>query len=141
MRAINVKRSVCASALLLLGSAAYAAPCTNASLSGAYGFQEQGMHDEAAGFVEFRSIGIMKFDGRGGGIENFTLWFSDRSINPVSVPVVYVVRPDCSFTLTYVGLGETFEGVIVANGLKLLYMETSGDLVRSGQAEKVKSDQ
>jgi hypothetical protein len=127
-----------ASAFLFCVASAAQAACTNASLIGSYGIQEQGMHDEAAGFVEFRSIGTLRFDGHGNGLKNETLWFSDRSINPVTDTVIYSVQPDCSFTFSYVESGETFQGVIVNGGLKVLYMETSGDIIRSGQAERIR---
>jgi hypothetical protein len=55
MRTFTLKKFLYSSALLLLiGSAANAAPCTNASLNGAYGFQEQGEISEF--FSEFRSV-------------------------------------------------------------------------------------
>ena len=128
--------------LLSIGMSTYAAPCTNASLIGSYGIQEQGMHTDSAGvFSEFRSIGTISFNGQGAGTKNETLWFRDFSINPVQSTVTYVVRSDCRFTFTYDINGESFEGVIVANGTRLLYMETGGDPVRNGQAEKIKTEQ
>ena len=128
--------------LLSIGMSTYAAPCTNASLIGSYGIQEQGMHTDSAGvFSEFRSIGTVSFNGQGAGTKNETLWFRDFSINPVQSTLTYVVRSDCIFTFAYDINGESFEGVIVANGTRLLYMETGGDPVRNGQAEKIKTQQ
>jgi len=34
--------------------------------------------------------------------------------------------------------GETYAGVIVDNGRQILYIETTGDPTRSGQAVKIK---
>jgi hypothetical protein len=139
MRIINVKRSVCASALLLLGSAAYAAPCTNASLSGAYGFQEQGQFP-GGGFTQFRSVGVATFNGHGNGSRTSTIWYSDFSVSDGATnPIVYTVKPDCTFTYTYLDNLETFSGVIVDGGQKLLWLETTGDPMRSGQAERIRS--
>jgi hypothetical protein len=89
MRTINVKRCVCASALLLLiGSAASAGPCTNASLIGVYGFQEQGQFP-GGGFSQFRSVGVATFDGHGNGSRTSTIWYSDFSVAGVAP-----IKPD-----------------------------------------------
>jgi hypothetical protein len=129
--------AMCATALLAF-SAAESQPCTNATLNGAYAFQETGKHTEATGFNEFRSVGIMVFDGRGNAKFSTTLWFSDLSINPQSdEPVSYSVLHDCSFTFTYLNYAETFTGVIALNGQRLLWLETSGDPMRTGQADKM----
>ena len=140
MHTFNFTKILYSSALLLLiGSAANAAPCTNASLNGAYGFQDLGRHTEGTAFAEFRSIGVMTFDGRGNATRLETLWFSDLSINSVpAYQVTYTVQPDCTVSFVYVGDGDTFTGVIVESCLKLLYLETSGDPVRNGQAERMK---
>jgi hypothetical protein len=124
--------------VLFGGAVAHAAPCTNATLNGAYGFQETGKHTEATGFNEFRSVGIMMFDGRGNAKFSTTLWFSDLSINPqADEPVVYSVQRDCSFTFSYLNYAETFTGVITLSGQHLLWLETSGDPMRTGQADKL----
>ena len=141
MRTINVKRCVCASALLLLiGSAASAGPCTNASLIGAYGYQEQGQI--AANFSSFRAVGEFVFAGNGNGTRQPTIWYSTFEVAAEGKSgITYTVNPDCTFSLTYVSNGETFTGVIVDGGQKLFYIETSGDPSRSGQAERLKSNQ
>ena len=141
MRTINVKRCVCASALLLLiGSAASAGPCTNASLIGAYGYQEQGQAI-GAGFSSFRSVGEFIFAGTGNGTRQSTIWYSTfQVVAEGKSGITYTVNPDCTFSLTYVPNGETFTGVIVDGGQKLLYLETTGDPSRSGQAERLRSN-
>jgi hypothetical protein len=121
-----------------LAPLAHAAPCTNASLNGAYGFQEQGQFP-TAGFKEFRSVGVVTFDGHGGGSRTTTIWYSDFSVSPGNVnPITYTVNSNCTFTYAYTDSVETFSGVIVQSGLKLLWLETTGDPMRSGQAERVK---
>jgi hypothetical protein len=110
--------------------------CTNATLIGAYGFQEEG---RATGVGAFRSVGITRFDGKGNASRDFTIWYSNFSaVNESGVPISYNVTPDCRSTFTYLNNGETFTGVIVDSGKKIFFMETSGDPIRSGQAEKVK---
>jgi len=54
-------------------------------------------------------------------------------------PITYSVGPDCRFTLTYSDSLETFAGVIVNGGMKILYIEMSGDPSRSGPGERIRS--
>ena len=118
---------------------AQAATCNNKSLSGSFGYQEQGQFI-GAGFTEFRSIGIFKFDGNGKGTRESTLWYSDFTVDlEPPAPISYEVQHDCSFTLYYSDSSEIFTGVIVQNGQKLLYLEITGDPMRSGQAERMKT--
>ena len=142
MRTFNFNKYVYAPVMLLLfGSAANAAPCTNSSLNGAYGFQEQGEISEF--FSEFRSVGVLTFDGKGNATMAVTVWYSNFQVPDFQpgFPVTYAVSPDCRFSFTYTGNGEVFSGVIVNGGQKLLWLETSGDPMRTGQAEKVRSNQ
>ena len=141
MRTAFFQYTKCVVALLGFGAlAAHTEPCTNATLHGAYGYQETGKHTEATGFVEFRTTGIMNFDGRGTAKFSTTLWFSDFSINPqANEPVTYSVNRDCSFTFMYLNYAETFTGVIAQNGQQLLWLETSGDPMRTGQAMKIRN--
>jgi hypothetical protein len=142
MRAFNLSKAVCISALLsTIGAAAHAAPCTNATLHGSFGYQEQGQA-LGAGFPEFRSVGVFTFNGDGTGSRIATLWYSNFSVVPEAPsPVTYTVRPNCIFDFAYPYNGEAFTGVIILSGQKLLYLETTGDPMRSGQAEKVRTNQ
>jgi hypothetical protein len=136
------KQVLCSGLLLLIASvSAQAAPCTNASLIGAYGYQEQGQFI-GGGYSEFRSIGALTFDGKGKGTRVTTIWYSDFHVNAeTTFPIAYEVHPDCRFDLTYTDNGETFTGVIDNAGQKLLYLEISGDPMRSGQAERIAAAQ
>jgi hypothetical protein len=138
MRTFNSKRLVCLSTVLaLIGVSANAAACTNATLKGVYGYQEQGQYP-GGGFSEFRSVGFFNFDGQGTGTRRANIWNSNFDVSfEDPFPVTYIVQSDCTFDLTYADNGETFRGVIVQGGQKLLYIETTGDPSRSGQAEKV----
>jgi len=140
MRAVYAKALACLPLLTLsVGAAAYAAPCTNASLIGTYGFQEEGQFP-GGGFTQFRTVGVATFDGHGNGSRTTTLWYSDFSVAPGAVdPIAYTVNPDCTFTYTYLDNFETYSGVIVNGGQKLLWLETTGDPSRSGQAERIHS--
>jgi len=124
----------------LAGAASAYAGCTNATLSGAYGYQEEGQAP-GAGFSQFRSVGELTFDGSGKGTRVTTIWYSDFEVVPeIPTAITYSVSPDCRFSFTYAN-GETFAGVITNGGVGLLYIETSGDPSRSGHAERIRSDQ
>ena len=142
MRAISTQALACLSIFALsVGASAQAAPCTNATLIGAYGYQEEG-EAPGSGFSKFRAIGEFTFDGKGHGTRVNTLWFSDFEVVPEPPSeITYSVSADCRFSLNYSVNTETFTGVITNGGIKLLYMETSGDPARSGQAERIRSDQ
>ena len=140
MRAIHTKALACLSILTLsAATAAYATPCTNATLNGAYGVQEEGQFP-GGGFSQFRAVGELIFDGKGGGTRVTTNWYSDfEVVSDGPRQITYSVSADCRYTLTYSDSLETFAGVIVNGGAKLLYIETSGDPSRSGQAERIRS--
>ena len=135
MRTFNLNKYLYSSALLLsIGSAAHAALCTNASLNVAYGFQEQGQFP-GGGFSEFRTVGVVTFDGHGNGSRTNTIWYSTFEVGPATNPIVYTVNPNCTFTYTFLDSLETFSGVIVQSGQKLLWLETSGDPI--GQVRRI----
>lgn len=128
--------SVLAASMMVSAHAA----CTNGTLAGAFGYQEEGQAP-TAGFSQFRSVGELSFDGTGKGTRVTTIWYSDfEVVAEIPTAFTYSVNADCRFNFTYAN-GETFAGVIVSNGTKLLYIETSGDPSRSGQAERIRSAQ
>jgi hypothetical protein len=139
MSVFNRKTLLVSAGLLVIPILGHAAVCTNASLVGPYGYQEEGQAI-GAGFSQFRSVGAFTFDGKGNGSRVTTIWYSTFEVaaEPSSL-ITYAVQPDCRFILTYAVNGETFAGIIVDGGQKLLYIETSGDPSRSGQAERLKS--
>ena len=144
MKALNFKSYIFASAFLLLILSAAHAACTNANLVGAYGFQEQGQFP-GGGYYEFRTVGVITFDGHGHGSRTGTIWYGG---NPTFVApgdvnsISYTVNSDCTFNYTYLTNGEPFTGVIVNGGQKMFWLEinANGDPMRSGQAERVRSN-
>jgi len=121
--------------LALLPTPARAA-CTNATLSGTYGFHEQGQAI-GEGFSQFRGVGTLTFDGKGNATGPFTLWYSNLTVAEGQLHILYTVNSNCTFTYTYVENGETFTGTIVGNGGQYFYLETTGDPMRSGEAVKI----
>jgi hypothetical protein len=117
---------------------AYSAPCSNATLKGAYGYQDTQNGYDFNWFI----VGLMKFDGNGHGTVDWEAWQrDDRTTNaaPAGDSFTYTVSPNCTFTLIKDN-GLTFSGVIVKNGKELRYVETTGWEFRLGIAAKVNTD-
>jgi hypothetical protein len=124
--------------LATLPISAHAAGCSRASLKGTYGFQSTVMqnNDVPPAFLEL--VGTFHFDGLGNALENFVFASSNGSVGQDSAAITYSVAPDCTFSMTQ-NNGETFSGVIVADGQEFYFIETSGaccgsSIIRRGHA-------
>ena len=86
-------------------SEAVAGSCSNATISGTYGFSAQGVLIAAPGLpaeAQFRSVGLVRFDGQG----NFK-WLENTVLNGIRLGAdwvaaggTYSVNPNCTGTLT-----------------------------------------
>jgi len=122
-------------ALLALTPQAHSAPCSNATLKGAYGYQDTQNGYDFHWFI----VGLMKFDGNGHGTVDWEAWQRDdrtTSATPTGDTFTYSVTPNCTFTLIKDN-GLTFSGVIVKSGDELRYVETTGWEFRMGSAARV----
>ncbi len=126
-------------AFLVLTPQAYSAPCSNATLQGAYGSQDTQNGYDFHWFI----VGLMKFDGNGHGTVAWEAWQRDDRTTNITPPpgfgFAYSVSPNCTFTLTHDN-GLTFSGVIVKSGEELRYVETTGWQFRMGTAVKVSTE-
>jgi hypothetical protein len=115
---------------------AYAAPCSNATLKGVYGYSDT-QHDFG---VNYYIVGFLRFDGTGKGSTSWILRGDDGTIgsDPVGSSISYTVAPDCTFTFTH-QTGLTFSGVIDNNANELRYVEVTGWQFRTGSAVSVSS--
>ena len=113
------------------------ASCTNAVLKGACAFQEtHGTHPSAQ--LTFSAVGVLTFDGKNSAKMDVTISYSDGSLShQVGIPITYNVASDCRLNFAYQANGETFEGVVVQNGGRIFYIETTGDPFRDGEAQKL----
>ena len=123
-------------ATLLLGAAAsailvgptttaYAQPeCTNATLTGNYGFSFSGFSTKKGlngQLFPFYGAGVVTFDGLGSVSGTFTYSFkSDGGVSNNPYSASYAVNFDCTVSLTGANGGDSFEGVIVSGGSEIL---------------------
>jgi hypothetical protein len=126
-------------AFLAFTPQANSAPCSNATLVGAYGSQDTQNGYDFHWFI----VSLMKFDGNGHGTVQWEAWQRDDRTTNITPPpgfgFTYSVNPNCTFTLTHDN-GLTFSGVIVKNGEELRYVETTGFEFRMGTAAKVNTE-
>src|SRR5215472_6061719 len=121
--------------LCALANPAYSSTCSNATLKGAYAYQDtQEDPDGTKWFI----VGYLKFDGAGKGMTNWIFHTSHGDIdnNQAGIPLTYTVDQACTFTITQQN-GLTFSGVIANNTNELNYVETTGWQFRRGSAKKV----
>ena len=123
---------------------AQADACSDATLKGAYGYQETLTQDNNAPHLFGETVGIMRFDGAGNGTSVQDYARSDgQGTRGSLITLTYSVTPDCRFTFVWAN-SETFSGVIVRNGEELLYIETSGTafgtaIIRRAHAARIRT--
>jgi hypothetical protein len=114
-----------------LSSAAWAAPCSNASLSGAYGFLHDGT--DSTGAPATAAVTQITFDSTKGTFIAETTASHDGVIAVETVPGTYTVASNC------IGLGvpaglSPFSIVITPKGFLALHPFSEGYAVRQGSA-------
>ncbi len=115
------------------------ASCSNATLTGAYGTQDN-WHDPNG--PNFYVVARMNFNGKGQGTVSFEAVRGDDgtvTVNTDGYAFTYKVDPHCTFTFTHEN-GLTFSGVVVKNAQELRYVETTGWQFRVGTAAKVNDE-
>jgi hypothetical protein len=112
-------------ALVGLTTTAYAQPgCTNATLTGNYGFSFSGFSTKKGlngQLFPFYGAGLVTFDGLGSVSGTFTFSFkADGGVSNNPYSANYTVNFDCTVSLTGTNGGDSFEGVIVSGGTEIL---------------------
>jgi hypothetical protein len=112
-------------ALIGLTTTAHAQPgCTNATLTGNYGFSFSGFSTKKGlngQLFPFYGAGLVTFDGLGNASGTFTDSFKGEGgvpDNPDSAS--YSVNVDCTVSITSTNGGDSFAGVIVGGGTEIL---------------------
>ncbi len=113
--------------------------CSVASISGDYGFQDQGTRKIGDETVSYSAVRTANFDGKGSTTGKGMLSI-DGKIVAYSIAGKYAVNSDCSFTLEAT---QTFAdgrpsqpykqfGVIVRGGKELLELQVTGEKNQAG---------
>jgi hypothetical protein len=112
-----------------LSSAAWAATCSNASLSGTYGF----LHDstDSNGIPFTAAVSQITFDARTGTFTGETTASHDGVIAIDSLAGTYAIAPNCTGTGTPAG-GQPFSIVVTSTGFLALHLFSEGFAVKQG---------
>lgn len=114
-----------------LTSAAWAAPCSNASLNGTYGFLHDSTDDTGA--PASAAVSQITFDPTTGTFSGQTTSSRGGVIGSQSLSGTYSIAPDCTGTGTPAA-GSPFSIVVTAKGFLALHLFAEGFAVKQGPA-------
>lgn len=112
-----------------LSSAAWAATCSNASLSGTYGFLHDGTDSNGAPFTA--AVSQITFDSTAGTFTGETTASHDGVIATQSLTGTYTVASNCTGTGTPAG-GSPFSIVVTSTGFLAVHPFSEGFAVKQG---------
>jgi hypothetical protein len=112
-----------------LSSAAWAANCSNASLSGTYGFLHDGT--DSNGTPATAAVSQITFDSTTGTFTGETKASHDGVITTFSFTGTYAVASNCTGTGTPAG-GSPFSFVVTSTGFLALHLFSEGFAVKQG---------
>lgn len=88
-------------------------PCSNASLTGDYGFQRNGQTGPGASLV---ALGTITFDGKGNQFVQQTINRSGTITTVANLVGTYDINPDCTGTQTDPGTGKIISHIVIVHG-------------------------
>ena len=104
------------------------AQCSNATLTGSYGFKQDGFGTHQGGHgnaVPFAGVGAVTFDGAGNALFTTTQVFNSSGGELFeAIPGTYTVNSDCTGTVTIEDFGLHFYIVTVGGGAEFLAIQT-----------------
>ena len=112
-----------------LSSAAWAATCSNASLSGTYGFLHDGTDSNGTPFTA--AVSQITFDSTTGTFTGETVASHDGVIAINSLAGAYAIASNCTGTGTPTG-GAPFSIVVTSTGFLALHLFSEGFAVKQG---------
>jgi hypothetical protein len=112
-----------------LSSAAWAAICSNASLSGTYGFLHDGT--DSNGTPSSAAVSQITFDSTTGTFTGETKASHDGVITTFSFTGIYAIGWNCTGTGTPMG-GSPFSIVVTSTGFLALHLFSEGFAVKQG---------
>ena len=106
------------------------AQCSNATLTGSYGFKQQGFGlrnskpAKLGNMIPFATVGVVTFDGAGNASFTLTQVFSSGGDFFEAIPGTYTVNSDCTGTVTIEDFGLHFYIVTVGGGAEFFAIQT-----------------
>ena len=119
------------------------AQCSNATLTGSYGFKQQGFGlrnskpAKLGNMIPFATVGVVTFDGAGNA--SFTLtqvYNSEGGAFFEAIPGTYTVNSDCTGTIAIEDFGLHFYMVTVGGGAELFAIQTETGTTNIVDAKK-----
>ena len=105
--------------------------CSNATLTGSYGFKQQGFGlrnskpAKLGNMIPFATVGVVTFDGAGNASFTLTQVFnSEGGAFFEAIPGTYTVNSDCTGTIAIEDFGLHFYMVTVGGGAELFAIQT-----------------
>jgi hypothetical protein len=122
------------------------AACSAATVSGEYGFSDNGTRSTLTGSVSYNAVRTATFDGKGATSGKGFVSVSGK-ISGYSIDGKYTVADDCTFTLTatqtYADGTPSNEykqfGIVVRGGKEIVELQTTGQKNQSGKYQQVSS--
>jgi len=107
------------------------AQCSNATLTGSYGFKQQGFGlrnskpAKLGNMIPFATVGVVTFDGAGNASFTLTQVYNSSGGDFFeAIPGTYTVNSDCTGTIAIEDFGLHFYMVTVGGGAELFAIQT-----------------
>jgi hypothetical protein len=103
------------------------AQCSNATLTGSYGFKQDGFgtHNGHGNAVPVAGVGVVTFDGAGNASFTITQVFNSGGGDLFeAIPGTYTVNSDCTGSVTIEDFGQHFYIVTVHDGAEFFAIQT-----------------
>jgi hypothetical protein len=119
------------------------AQCSNATLTGSYGFKQQGFGlrnskpAKLGNMIPFATVGVVTFDGAGNASFTLTQVFnSEGGAFFEAIPGTYTVNSDCTGTIAIEDFGLHFYMVTVGGGAEVFAIQTETGTTNIVDAKK-----
>ncbi len=115
------------------------AQCSNATLTGSYGFKGDGFgtHNGHGNAIPFAQVGVVTFDGAGNASFTLTQVFNSEGGGFFeAIPGTYTVNSDCTGTIAIEDFGLHFYMVTVGGGAELFAIQTETGTTNIVDAKK-----
>ena len=119
------------------------AQCSNATLTGSYGFRQQGFGlrnskpAKLGNMIPFATVGVVTFDGAGNASFTLTQVYNSSGGDFFeAIPGTYTVNSDCTGTIAIEDFGLHFYMVTVGGGAELFAIQTETGTTNIVDAKK-----
>jgi len=119
------------------------AQCSNATLTGSYGFKQQGFGlrnskpAKLGNMIPFATVGVVTFDGAGNASFTLTQVFNSEGGEFFeAIPGTYTVNSDCTGTIAIEDFGLHFYMVTVGGGAEVFAIQTETGTTNIVDAKK-----